>query len=49
MSCAITTSTSGFDDDKIQCFKPGQPCAAGRIVLADAMKIKQQFKQQFQC
>ena len=26
MSCAITTSTTGSDDNKIHCFKPGQPC-----------------------
>ena len=38
MSCAITTSTSGNDDDQIHCFKPGQPCEAGRRVLADEMK-----------
>ncbi len=38
MSCAITTSTSGNDDDRIYCFKPGQPCEAGRSVLADEMK-----------
>ena len=29
---------SGNDDDQIHCFKPGQPCEAGRSVLADEMK-----------
>ena len=38
MSCAITTSTTGSDDTKIHCFKPGQPCEAGRSVLEDEMK-----------
>ena len=38
MSCAITTSPSGSDDDKIHCFKPGQPCEAGRSALATAME-----------
>ena len=38
LSCAITTSLSGCDDSKIHCFKPGQPCEAGRSVLADEMK-----------
>ena len=38
MSCAITTSPSGSDDDQIHCFKPGQPCEAGRSVLAEAME-----------
>ena len=38
MSCAITTFPSGSDDDQIHCFKPGQPCEAGRSVLAEAME-----------
>ena len=25
----------GTDDDKIHCFKPGQPCAAGRTLLQE--------------
>ena len=35
MSCAITTATDGSDDDKIHCFKAGQPCEAGRSILKD--------------
>ena len=33
LSFTITTSTDGRDDDIIHCFKPGQPCKAGRSVL----------------
>ena len=33
VSCAITTSIDGTDDDKIHCFKLDQPCAAGRTLL----------------
>ena len=36
-SCAITSSTDGCDDDSIHCFKPGQPCEAGRKVLLEEM------------
>ena len=32
MSCAITTAMDGSEDDKIHCFKPDQPCAAGRVL-----------------
>ena len=32
-SCAITTSTNGSEDEKIHCFKLGQPLEAGRSVL----------------
>lgn len=35
VSCAITTSIEGTDDDKIHCFKPGQPCAAGKTLLKE--------------
>ena len=35
--CAITTSISGSEDEKIHCFKPGQPCEEGRSVLAKEM------------
>ena len=42
LSCAITTSTDGSDDDKIHCFKPGQPCAAGRIMLEEETKKAQE-------
>ena len=38
MSCAITTSTSGSDDDQIHCFKLGQPCEAGKSLLAEEME-----------
>ena len=33
LSCAITTSTDSSDDHNIYCFKPGQPCEAGRSIL----------------
>lgn len=33
LSCAITTATNGSDDDKVQCFKSGQPCEVGRSLL----------------
>ena len=33
LSCAITTSTYGSDDDNIHCFKTGQPCKTGRSLL----------------
>ena len=33
VSCAITTSSDGSDDDKINCFKSGQPCAVGKALL----------------
>ena len=35
LSCAITTSLDGSDDEKIHCFKTGQPCAAGHELLAE--------------
>ena len=35
-SCAITIHTDGSEDDKIHCFKPGQPCEQGRYVLEEA-------------
>ena len=35
VSCAITTSIEGTDDYKIHCFKPDQPCAAGRTLLRE--------------
>ena len=34
-SCTITTSTNGSEDEKIHCFKLGQPLEAGRSVLKD--------------
>ena len=37
LSCAITTSTDGSDDDSIHCFKEGQPCAEGRSLLVEEM------------
>ena len=33
VSCAITMSTNGCDDDKIHCFRSGQPCESGRSLL----------------
>ena len=38
LSCAITTPTSGSKDDRIHCFKPGQPCEAGKAMLVEEMK-----------
>ena len=35
LSCAITSSLDGKQDCQIHCFKPGQPCAAGRELLAE--------------
>uniref|UniRef100_A0A1X7UMU3 HTH CENPB-type domain-containing protein n=1 Tax=Amphimedon queenslandica TaxID=400682 RepID=A0A1X7UMU3_AMPQE len=39
LSCAITQSTCGKDDNEIHCFKPGQPCEAGRAALAHEMSL----------
>ena len=36
ISCAITTSTDGSQDEEIHCFKPGQLCQEGRGVLQEA-------------
>ena len=33
LTCAISASVGGNDDEKIHCFKPGQPCAGGITVL----------------
>ena len=38
LSCAITTSNDGSDDDHIHCFKENQPCAAGRQLLLEEMQ-----------
>ena len=35
ITCAITTSTDGSDDNHIHCFKAGQPCAAGKSRLEE--------------
>ena len=43
LSCAITTSLDGTDDDQIHCFKPGQPCAAGWELLAEESKRAQEL------
>lgn len=38
LSCAITTALDGKEyDDEIHCFKSGQPCQAGRVVLQQKM------------
>ena len=37
LSCAITTALDGKEDDGIHCFKPGQPCKAGRVTLQQEM------------
>uniref|UniRef100_A0A1X7TSS5 HTH CENPB-type domain-containing protein n=1 Tax=Amphimedon queenslandica TaxID=400682 RepID=A0A1X7TSS5_AMPQE len=39
LSCAITTSTCGKDDNEIHCFKSGQPCEAGRASLAHEISL----------
>ena len=33
LSCAITMALDGREDNKIHCFKPGQPCESGRQEL----------------
>ena len=38
LSFAITLSTDGSKDDEIHCFKEGQPCADGKILLSEEMK-----------
>ena len=38
VSCAISTSTTGPDIDKIHCLKQGQPCEEGRSVLEEELK-----------
>ena len=38
LSCAMTTSTDGSDDDKIHCLKPAQHCASGKSVLDEATR-----------
>lgn len=38
VSCAISTSSTGPDIDKIHCLKQGQPCEGGRIVLEEELK-----------
>lgn len=38
LSCAITLSTDGSKDDEIHCFKEGQPCADGKILLSEELK-----------
>ena len=42
-SFAITTSLDGTEDEQIHCFKPGQPCAAGRELLAKETKRAQEL------
>uniref|UniRef100_A0A1X7UPW0 Uncharacterized protein n=1 Tax=Amphimedon queenslandica TaxID=400682 RepID=A0A1X7UPW0_AMPQE len=37
LSCAITTSPNGDDDDEIHCFKAGQQCEGGRLMLQQEM------------
>ena len=37
-SCAITVDTDGSQDDKIHCFKAGQPCEGGLSFLKDATR-----------
>ncbi len=32
--CGLTLAADGKDNDLIHCFKEGQPCAAGREMLA---------------
>ena len=34
-SCAVTTATGGIEDDINHCFKEGQPCADGKLMLAE--------------
>ena len=37
LSCAITTAVDGSNDNEIHCFKPGQPCESGRLLLQQEM------------
>ena len=39
ITCGLTNAIDGSDDDKIHCFKPGQPCEKGRQVLAEQLKL----------
>ena len=38
ITCTITTSTNGNDDNRIHCFKAGQPCATGKTRLEAEMQ-----------
>ena len=38
LSCAITGATDGSEDDRIHCFKEGQPCEGGLVILNERMK-----------
>ena len=38
ISCVITTSTDGSDDNGLHCFKAGQLCAAGKNMLEEETK-----------
>ena len=38
VSCAISTSSTGPDIDKIHCLKQGQPCEGGRSKLEEELK-----------
>ena len=35
ISCALTCTTDGSQDDDITCFKPGEPCQDGRVMLKE--------------
>ena len=37
--CALTLATDGSEDEEITCFKEGKPCAAGKRVLEEQMKL----------
>ena len=38
-SCGLTNALDGTEDDKIHCFKEGQPCKSGREMLSEQMKL----------
>ena len=38
-SCGLTTALDGSEDDRIHCFKEGQPCRSGREMLSEQMKL----------
>ena len=40
--CGLNVAADGSEDHLIHCFKKGEPCAAGREMLAQARQEKQQ-------
>ena len=40
--CGLTVAADGSEDHLIHCFKEGEPCAAGREMLAQARQGEQE-------